>query len=138
MNVHNQAFANCSPAINAVTWGVFPNSEIKQPTVVCAHSFEIWKDEAFALWKSQWASCYEKNSDSYNVLESVRNEWWLVNIVDNDYINGDIYAFINAVIEFNHDLIDPSCKIENQIEKHAIRMHESEKIAAFDYDLYDD
>ena len=30
---------------SAVTWGVFPNKEIKQPTVVDPQAFEVWKDE---------------------------------------------------------------------------------------------
>ena len=35
---------------NTVTWGVFPNHEIVQPTIVERSSFLAWKDEAFALW----------------------------------------------------------------------------------------
>ncbi|CAI5722244.1 unnamed protein product [Peronospora destructor] len=31
-------------------WGVFPNKEILQPTIVDSSSFLVWKDEAFALW----------------------------------------------------------------------------------------
>ncbi|CAN0337722.1 unnamed protein product, partial [Discosporangium mesarthrocarpum] len=45
-------------AVNAVTWGVFPGREIVQPTVVDAASFRAWKDEAFELWLTQWASAY--------------------------------------------------------------------------------
>ena len=46
-------------SVNAVTWGVFPEKEIVQPTIVDASSFRVWKDEAFDLWIKQWASIYE-------------------------------------------------------------------------------
>uniref|UniRef100_A0A0N4UK23 Methylenetetrahydrofolate reductase [NAD(P)H] n=1 Tax=Dracunculus medinensis TaxID=318479 RepID=A0A0N4UK23_DRAME len=36
----------------AVTWGVFPGSEIAQPTVVDPLSFRVWKDEAFETWNN--------------------------------------------------------------------------------------
>ncbi len=45
--------------MNAVTWGVFPEKEIVQPTIVDASSFRVWKDEAFDLWIRQWAAIYE-------------------------------------------------------------------------------
>ena len=32
-----------SASVNAVTWGVFPGSEIVQPTVVDQESFLVWK-----------------------------------------------------------------------------------------------
>ena len=32
-----------SASVNAVTWGVFPGSEIVQPTVVDQQSFLVWK-----------------------------------------------------------------------------------------------
>ena len=42
--------------VNAVTWGIFPGKEVVQPTIVDAETFKVWKDEAFELWQSQWAS----------------------------------------------------------------------------------
>jgi methylenetetrahydrofolate reductase (NADPH) len=48
--------------VPAVTWGVFPGKEIIQPTVVDYNSFGIWKDEAFALWRSQWGQAYAPES----------------------------------------------------------------------------
>ncbi|KAG0267785.1 hypothetical protein DFQ27_008284 [Actinomortierella ambigua] len=69
---------------NAVTWGVFPGKEIVQPTVVEVVSFVAWKDEAFELW-SEWAKIYEHGSDSQKLIEHIRDEWFLVNIVHNDF-----------------------------------------------------
>eukprot|EP00750_Incisomonas_marina_P001497 INCI11287.1.p1 GENE.INCI11287.1~~INCI11287.1.p1 ORF type:complete len:850 (-),score=111.51 INCI11287.1:404-2953(-) len=73
-------------SVNAVTWGVFPEKEIVQPTIVDASSFRVWKDEAFDLWIKQWASIYEpegETKDSYNVIKRIHDTYLLVNIVDN-------------------------------------------------------
>jgi len=71
---------------NALTWGVFPDSEIKQPTVVDRESFLVWKDEAFALW-NVWGRQYPEGSQSRGVIHSIKENWFLVNIVDNNYIS---------------------------------------------------
>ncbi|KAI1081599.1 methylenetetrahydrofolate reduct [Whalleya microplaca] len=69
---------------NAVTWGVFPGKEIVQPTVVESISFLAWKDEAFRLGMD-WAHCHDANTPSRNLIEKIMNEWYLVNIVNNDF-----------------------------------------------------
>ncbi|KAM5551944.1 methylenetetrahydrofolate reductase 2 [Rosa sericea] len=61
--------------INAVTWGVFPGKEIIERTVDAAR-FRVWKDEAFEIW-------------SEKLLEQ-GNNYFLVSLVDNDYIHGDL------------------------------------------------
>ncbi|KAA0154576.1 hypothetical protein FNF27_02305 [Cafeteria roenbergensis] len=82
----------------AVTWGVFPGREILQPTVVDPVSFRVWKDEAFELWRSQWASAYpgddEASVRAREVIERIRSTWLLVNVVDNDYAEpeSDIFS----------------------------------------------
>jgi len=84
----------------AVTWGVFPGKEIAQPTVVDPISFNFWKDEAFALWVEQWQSLYEKNSPSYNVIQSIYDDYYLVNLVDNDFVkDNSLFAILRKVIE---------------------------------------
>jgi len=69
----------------AVTWGVFPGREIIQPTVVDPESFLVWKDEAFGLWTEQWAKLYPEGSKSRQIIESIANSYYLVNLVDNDF-----------------------------------------------------
>ncbi|MCJ1478224.1 hypothetical protein MMC13_006900 [Lambiella insularis] len=69
---------------NAVTWGVFPGKEIVQPTIVEKTSFEAWKDEAFQLG-SDWARCHSLSSPSRNVISGIMENWYLVNIVHNDF-----------------------------------------------------
>jgi hypothetical protein len=66
--------------------------EIEQPTVVDPVSFLVWKDEAFDLWVSEWGSLYEDGSDSKKTLEGIAANWWLVSVVDNDHVKGDLFA----------------------------------------------
>ena len=80
--------------VNAVTWGVFPGQDILQPTIVDARSFLIWKDEAFDLWINDWANIYKKNSESYKLLHTIYDNYYLVNIVDNDFIDGNMINHI--------------------------------------------
>lgn len=84
------------PTSTAVTWGVFPNSQIKQPTVVDTESFIVWKDEAFGLWNAQWADLYEEGSASRNCIQKIIDSYYLVHIVDNDFQNGDIFNIFKA------------------------------------------
>merc|ERR1719498_1558211 len=76
-------------SVNAVTWGVFPGEEIIQPTVVDYRSFMAWKDEAFALW-NEWVDLYDDGTPSRKLLQDVRDSYYLVNIVDNDFVRGDL------------------------------------------------
>lgn len=85
---------NCDHHVNALTWGVFKNSEIIQPTIADVESFHIWKKEAFKLWMSEWASIYPKDSESYNFITQIYHNYYLVFVIDNNYIDGDIFSKI--------------------------------------------
>jgi methylenetetrahydrofolate reductase (NADPH) len=85
-------------AANAVTWGVFPGKEIVQPTVVDTASFKIWREEAFDLWLNDWAYIYEQNSESRTLFEKVHNTYVLVNIVENDFVSGDLNRAFQGLI----------------------------------------
>jgi methylenetetrahydrofolate reductase (NADPH) len=73
----------------ALTWGVFPNREIVQPTIYDSDVFLVWKDEAFKKW-NEWIKLYEddevKSFESSKLLSQIRDEYYLMTIVDNDYI----------------------------------------------------
>ncbi|RMZ87066.1 hypothetical protein DV736_g5709, partial [Chaetothyriales sp. CBS 134916] len=73
---------------NAVTWGIFPNREIVQPTIVETVSFLAWKDEAFRLGHD-WSKCYPQGSGSRGLIETIMDECYLVNIVNNDFHQTD-------------------------------------------------
>jgi len=82
---------------NAVTWGVFVGKEIVQPTIVEVVSFMAWKDEAFELW-SEWSKIYESGSTSAKVINSIRDEWYLINIVHNDFQDQDgLFRVLDSV-----------------------------------------
>ena len=87
------AYSNCD-TVNAVTWGVFPGREIRQPTIVDPRSFEVWKDEAFDLWLSSWGAVYDEESESRRLLQRIHDTYFLVNVVDNDFVNGDLLTFL--------------------------------------------
>jgi len=100
--VHNLAKnerGGMAPTVTAVTWGVFPGKEIQQPTVVDSEAFVEWKDEAFELWVSQWASLYEPGSRSRAVLNRIHDEWFLLNVVDHDFQRGDLFCVFTEVAE---------------------------------------
>jgi len=85
--------------VTAVTWGVFPNKEIVQPTVVDSESFLVWKNEAFALWLSQWAAIYEEGSESNKLIQNVHDNFFLVNVIDNDFVNGNIFDVFKELMK---------------------------------------
>ncbi|KAN0053415.1 hypothetical protein ACTA71_009865 [Dictyostelium dimigraforme] len=94
---------------NAVTWGIFPGKEIIQPTVVDHNSFMVWKDEAFALWETQWATTYTPSSTSRTLIDSMINGYYLINIVDNNFINGNIFQpFIDLVNNLSSPVLSSS------------------------------
>lgn len=94
VNVEGKIFTNDKKrngSVNAVTWGVFPGKEIIQPTVVDSESFMIWKEEAFKLWLGEWASFYPKESVANNLIQEIHDTFYLVNVVENNYIDGDLF-----------------------------------------------
>jgi len=96
INIKGESYTN-TKGTNAVTWGVFPGKEIVQPTVVDAESFVVWKDEAFTVWRSGWAHKYPDASPPRALLDSIINSYFLVNVVDNNFIDGDIFALFTEV-----------------------------------------
>ncbi|KAG7332185.1 hypothetical protein KOW79_004019 [Hemibagrus wyckioides] len=85
---------------NAVTWGIFPGREIIQPTVVDPVSFMYWKDEAFALWIEQWGKLYEDESPSRMIVQYIHDNYFLVNLVDNDFpLDSCLWQIIDDMFE---------------------------------------
>ena len=91
--------------VNAVTWGVFPNREIVQPTVVDHTAFLLWKEEAFQSWVDVWGVIYGVESPSFKYLENIRDTFYLINVVDNDFINGDLDKILLGFIDEHAELI---------------------------------
>jgi methylenetetrahydrofolate reductase (NADPH) len=66
----------------------------------------IWKEEAFLSWLDQWAIIYGSDSPSHKFLENIHNTFFLMNVVDNDFINGDLDKLFSDFIDQNKELID--------------------------------
>ena len=73
-----------------MTWGVFPGKEIVQPTIVEPGSFKVWKGEAFYLWE-EWSRIYSERSNAVELMKHIASTWFLVCVVDSDFIKGDIF-----------------------------------------------
>lgn len=83
--------------VNAVTWGVFPGKEVIQPSVVDPASFKVWKDEAFEIWSRGWAQLYPEGDASRSLLEEVQKSYYLVSLVDNDFVKGDLFSVFKGI-----------------------------------------
>ena len=79
-------------ARTCVTWGAFPQREIAQPFVVCPVAFKAWRDEAFALWTSQWGQVVSDAGKKQ--LAEICDSWYLVSVLENDYVSGDLFRFL--------------------------------------------
>ncbi|XP_076596827.1 methylenetetrahydrofolate reductase (NADPH) [Chaetodon auriga] len=101
VNVHGRNLTNAPDMQpNAVTWGIFPGREIVQPTVADPVSFMYWKDEAFALWIEQWAKLYEDESPSRMIIKYIHDNYFLVNLVDNDFpLDNCLWQVIDDMFE---------------------------------------
>ena len=49
------------------------------------------QDEAFQLWLTEWASLYDEGSKGKEVIQGIVDNWYLVSLVENDYVNGNIF-----------------------------------------------
>ena len=56
----------------------------------------LLQDEAFGLWTSEWGALYEKGSRSSQIIEDIANTWYLVSVVDNDYIHGNLFGLLTS------------------------------------------
>ncbi|KAJ5154754.1 Methylenetetrahydrofolate reductase [Penicillium coprophilum] len=87
-NKKGELKTNTRDSPNALTWGIFAGREIIQPTIVETVSFLAWKDEAYLLGE-HWSKCYDAASPSRKLIQQVMDDWYLVNIVDNDFHRSD-------------------------------------------------
>lgn len=69
---------------NAVTWGVFPNREIVQTTMIEDESFKAWNEELFKIW-TEWQRLYPVKSVSYKLLDEIIQNSYLVSVIHHDY-----------------------------------------------------
>ncbi|KAK3712098.1 methylenetetrahydrofolate reductase 1 [Vermiconidia calcicola] len=78
-------FVSSDPdSVNPVTWGTFAGKEIITPTIIEGVSFKAWMEEAFGIW-SEWQRIFKPGSESSKLLERIRKDYWLVNVIANDF-----------------------------------------------------
>ena len=94
INNKGDLISNCNDDAIALTWGVFPNKEIIQPTIAKKDIFIKWKEDAFKIWIEEWAFIYDDDK-SFNFLKSIMDNYYLVFLIDNNYIDGDIFRLFN-------------------------------------------
>jgi methylenetetrahydrofolate reductase (NADPH) len=75
-------------SVNPVTWGTFAGKEIITPTIIEAVSFKAWLEEAFSIWV-EWRRIYSPHGESAKLLDKVRKDVWLVNIIHHDYVEAE-------------------------------------------------
>lgn len=71
-------------SLNPVTWGAFKGKEIITPTIIEAVSFREWQEEAFGIWR-EWGRVFAPRSASAKMLEKLREDLWLVNVIGHDH-----------------------------------------------------
>lgn len=59
---------------------------------------KVWKGEAFRLWVDLWASLYDDESKSAELLHEVHDTYYLVAVVDNNFIDGNLWQVCNVCL----------------------------------------
>lgn len=94
--------------VTALTWGVFPNREIVQPTIFDPNTFfSVWADEAFSLWISMWLSLYDYDNPSYAIVEEIHSTYFLCAIIDNDFMRQQAPGDSNNGFDNTSSTIEP-------------------------------
>lgn len=80
-------------------------------------AFEVWKNEALLAWSNTWGVIYQPQKDkegkeepgspeSVAFLKNCFENFYVMNIVENDYIGGDLSKLILDFIASHKDIID--------------------------------
>ena len=64
------------------------------------HIHPSFQDEAFALWRTHWGNIYPANSRSRQIIDTFSDTYYLVNLVDNDFVKGNcLFEVVYNVLE---------------------------------------
>ncbi|KAJ6228793.1 methylenetetrahydrofolate reductase [Anaeramoeba flamelloides] len=95
---------NTEGNVITVTWAVFPGKPIIQPVIVDPKCFQnVWRKEAFDLWIYQWRDLFIEGTKSWKTLQEIRDTYFLVNVVDNDFTHHSVeteYNIYNTLKSF--------------------------------------
>jgi methylenetetrahydrofolate reductase (NADPH) len=81
--------------VTTVTWGVFPGQSIQEPTIVDSDKFLAWRAKAFALWRL----LPETSAAAKAHVQEITDSWYLVSIVDNDFLYSDLFPTLAQCLE---------------------------------------
>jgi methylenetetrahydrofolate reductase (NADPH) len=100
INVNGEVITNLEETHTvAMTWGVFPNFEVMQPTIADLNVFKVWKEEAFYIWKTEWGELYEEGSKAREMIDFIHDKFFLVQVIENDYVKGDLKEVMGRILE---------------------------------------
>ena len=75
------------------------------------------QDEAFGLWLESWGSLYQEGSTSCHIIQFIHDTYYLVNLVDNDYVKGSVlFEIIERMLERcqNYNGVCPDIDVEEE------------------------
>lgn len=100
VNISGEEISNITEGdVIAMTWGIFPNREVLQPTILDPYIFKTWwKDEAFGVWSNEWGEVYARDSESFALLQNIRSSYYLVNVLENDFVEGNLEKVFTEVL----------------------------------------
>jgi hypothetical protein len=55
------------------------------------------------LWSSMWLNLYDFGTESYELLEEIRDTYFLVAIIDNDYVAAS--NLLQAIVEASNNIV---------------------------------
>ena len=59
-----------------------------------------FQDEAFALWEHQWGRIYPEKSKEREIIHTIHDAYYLINLVDNDYVAGNkLFDILDIVLK---------------------------------------
>lgn len=80
------------------------------------------QDEAFALWIEQWAKLYEEESPSRMIIKYIHDNYFLVNLVDNDFpLENCLWQVIDDMFELLDtppEALDGAVSEESAMKEH--------------------
>ena len=69
-----------------------------------------YQDEAFGLWLEQWGKLYEDGSQSHQLLKHISDNYFLVNLVDNDFPKeSGLFKIVNEMLKMRADAKTSGC-----------------------------
>ena len=78
-------------------WGY---RHFKDLSLICVFLLFNFQDEAFALWEHQWGRIYPEKSTAREIIHTIHDTYYLINLVDNDYVAGNkLFDILDIVLK---------------------------------------